>query len=77
MDSASLAGLCWLGAEHSCSSMSGVCEKGKSAVGEICRPVHQAHGIYGPRTDLHPDSCRKACCLFMGKSTLNLTGLEF
>lgn len=57
------------------STVSGMGKKGKNVVGEIYVPAHQAHGIYGPRTDWHPDSCRGACCLFLAKSKLNSAGL--
>lgn len=57
------------------STVSGMGKKDKNVVGEIYVPAHQAHGIYGPRTDWHPDSCRGACCLFLAKSKLNSAGL--
>ena len=57
------------------STVSGISKKGKNVVGEIYVPAHQAHGIYGPRTERYPDSCRGACCLFLAKSKINSAGL--
>lgn len=55
-------------------TVSGMGKKGKKVVREIYVPAHQAHGIYGLRTDWHPDSCRGACWLFLVKSKLNSAG---
>lgn len=56
--------------------MAGGGEERELTLGTLITPGNMLMGCDGPRVELCPDSCRRACCTCLGIFKLNFVGIR-